>query len=177
VKGILFDDFEVGLDDRMADPIGGAWQGPIVDGKLTAWDPDVLRFFWEQMKAMPDPVVVDVGASTGTFCLLAKFMPVRMMAAFEPYPVAFELLKSNVHLNGLDAVVSLAPWAIVGDDIPRAMLKVPNRKAAGFATIGRPKRFRNWEEVYYPRTERLDDLVFPKVDLIKIDTEGGELKI
>jgi len=176
VKGILFDDFEVVLDERLAKPMGGTWQGPIVKGKLTAWEPALLRFFWQAMCEYDNPVVLDIGASTGGVCLLGKFVDVAKIVAFEPMPLACSILRSNVQLNGLEEFIEVHEKALSDKDAHDSVLKIPERKNAGMATLGVPRRFKKWS-THKVTTCSLDSFRMDKVDLVKIDTEGAELPI
>lgn len=176
MKGILFANFEVELDDRMADPMGGAWQGPLVDGKLTAWDSDVVHSFWQAMYKLDEPVVLDIGASTGSFCLLAKFGGVEKVIAFEPVPLVCSILRSNVKLNGIGDIVQVHEKALSDVAGRKLILKIPERKDLGVATLGTPRRVKAWRE-HEVAVSSIDAYRFEQVNLVKIDTEGAELSI
>ena len=176
MKGILFDDFEVELDDRLARPMGGSWQGPKVGKKLTAWDPDTLRLLWQAMLKLDMPIVLDIGASTGGLCLLAKFVDVARVMAFEPMPLACSILRHNVQLNELEDFVEVYEKALSDKNGHESVLKIPERKNAGMATLGTPRRFKKWS-THKVTTRTLDSFRIDQVHLVKIDAEGAELSI
>jgi len=173
--GALFDGFEVELDDRVAD-IGGAWQGKHPDGKLLAYGAIVLEFFFEKMRKIERPFVLDVGASTGSFCLLARFCPMATVLAFEPHKIAWQLLCENVRLNKLTERVTVLQGGLCDFD-GEGILRVPSKGYdAGLTTLGSPRRFRAWSEERVDLC-RLDSLDLEHIDLMKIDTEGAELSV
>jgi len=185
VRGRLFDDFVVEVDPRIATRvedgwelhIGGSWAAARLWGDVpqTA-SPGTLKFFYEQMLKYEHPVILDIGASTGCYPLLAKFHPGAQVYAFEPYPPAYEILLRNIELNELQGQVSTYRFALSNYD-GVATLKAPvDRKNAGLACLGKPLRFMEWEEVEVS-VYRLDSLSLPCIDLIKIDTEGCELLV
>lgn len=182
MRGYLFDDLSVKIDPRSTE-IGGAWQGPWRDGYPVAFDPQMLRFFYGQMQKIDAPCVLDVGANTGSFCLLAVRHVRARVVAIEPNPLAFEILTENIALNSLERRVRVLPWAL-SDRVGSAMLKIPSASdQSGLASLGTPKRFNEWTEVQvHIRTLDslegfLDNLGTGRIDLMKIDTEGAELLV
>jgi len=124
--------------------------------------------------------LLDVGASTGSFCLLAKRHPNLHVLAFEPNPAILEVLRQNIALNGLESRVRAFPFALY-DKNGAMELKVPAQ--SGLACLGSPRRFKKWKSVRV-KVRRLDGLTmllaregFSRVDAIKIDTEGAEVKV
>jgi FkbM family methyltransferase len=167
----LFDGFEVEIvDDSLA--VGGSW-----NRNGTAWDGELIRFFYERMKDLDEPSVLDVGASTGSFCLLAEFHPGALATAFEPNPAIFAVLDANIAANRLRHRVSVLQIA-VGARRGTAALKVPKLESeSGLACTGKPLRYKEWSEVEVEMFA-LDDLgFFPSVNLIKVDTEGAEMDV
>jgi FkbM family methyltransferase len=54
----------------------------------------------------PDDVFVDVGANTGVYALsVAANYPSCSITAFEPDPIVFSRLETNVRMNGFDACI------------------------------------------------------------------------
>jgi len=184
-KTILFDDLELELAPQTFE-VGGAWSQ-----EGTAHDVEgSVRFFYEKMLTRERVRFLDIGASTGLFCLLAKFHPNAIVLAYEPSPEPLGILKKNIILNNLgsphlslgigeDSVskVHISGFAIGGGDGPDK-LKVPtHRWNSGVACFGdTPTRFSKWKEVKV-EVRRLDTLLHPTapVDIVKIDTEGCEL--
>jgi FkbM family methyltransferase len=178
-EGILFDNFRVSLDLRST-KVGGSWQGITRDGVPTAWDMETIKFFYDRTLEIENPVVLDIGANTGSFCLLAEINLNIKCLAFEPMPMIYEILKNNILLNKLQHNVKPLQIAL-SDKKGSAVLKYPKSGTdSGFACLGKPIRFDNWTEIEVP-VNTLDQVAIEqgikKVDLIKIDTEGCELLV
>lgn len=60
----------------------------------------------------PGDLFLDVGANLGLYSLLAAGAAGAHVIAYEPMPATSALLKSNVHRNGLDGLVSVVTEAV-----------------------------------------------------------------
>lgn len=179
IKGQLFDSCWVNIC-KEATLIGGSWQGKNPDGTPNSWDMDLVKFVYKMLGSIDNPVMLDIGANTGTFCLLASVLKNLSCHAFEPTPTIYELLCKNVELNGLSNSITTYNMA-VSDHEGDTILKLPiSGKESGLACIGTPTRFAEWTEFVVPTTT-IDKWVENnrpyKLDFIKIDTEGCELLI
>jgi FkbM family methyltransferase len=177
MQAYLLDDFKVEIDPRTAE-IGGCWQGKPRDGIPTVWGMDELRFFYERTLEYEQPVILDIGANTGAFSVLAVMNPAMRSYAFEPATNTYAILNRNISLNRLHDKIKTFQIAL-SDRNGKVVLKYPKSgKDSGLACIGEPLRFDEWIE-FKVETSRLDDFAtehgIEKVDLIKIDTEGCEL--
>ncbi len=177
IEGILLDDSKILLDPRSPD-VGGSWQGAPKNGVPSAWDMLTLEFFYERTLEFEQPTVLDVGANTGSFCLLAKINSSIDCFAFEPVPILYELLNNNILLNNLQANIVTLPIAL-SNETGTAIIKYPKSGIdSGFACIGNPQRFEDWLEIMVPLFS-IDEIAHQvginKVDIIKTDTEGCEL--
>lgn len=167
--------------DPNATGIGGSWQGKEpATGMPRPWDPDTLQFFYEQTGKYKNPVILDIGANTGTYCLLPVLNRSIRGYAFEPNPDVYRILKNNLSLNALQNNIQTIPVAL-SDRKGLAKLKIPvSGKDSGLACLGAPQRFHGWNEVSVPM-DTLDNIAkwrnISHVDLIKIDTEGCELMV
>jgi FkbM family methyltransferase len=120
-------------------------------------------------------LILDVGAHVGAFlCWTAQLSPSARIVAFEPEPLNFADLESNVKLNGLRDRVTLHNAAIAARDGNR-LLSVPReRNLASFAL-----RIPNAEVVSVPTVD-LDGYLRRcpgTVSLLKMDCEGAEWEI
>jgi FkbM family methyltransferase len=173
MRGYLFDDFQVEIDPRSV-TLGGSWQGAPRNGLPTAWDGDLLRFFYERMPA--GCRFLDVGANTGSYALLCALRSDATCIAFEPYPAVSEVLQANLVLNNLGERVTVSPYALLACD-EKAILSLPPAGASGLAClVGTPSRFKP-AGVALVETRRLDGLDLGRVDMIKLDVEGAELYV
>ncbi|WP_417526082.1 FkbM family methyltransferase [Marinovum sp.] len=117
-------------------------------------------------------VFVDIGANVGNHTLFAAlFLGASRVIPFEPNPKAFELLVSNVLVNGLRDIV----------DLSRLGVGVSDAEAGGFAmqdrdrNLGGARMLEGQGELAVHRGDALLEDVTP--DFIKIDVEGMELQV
>ncbi|HLJ69255.1 MAG TPA: FkbM family methyltransferase [Chloroflexota bacterium] len=124
----------------------------------------------------------DIGASTGTWTLLAKaILPAIQVHAFEPLPeqadcfarASRRLTGVHLHRTALGSRTERHPMHVTDSPDSSSLLAPTPRLRAGFGV-----------EVVTSRTvpvERLDDFVdrerLPLPDLIKLDVQGGELAV
>ncbi len=155
----------------------------------TTWDKPLVELTYEMIKSIDNCVFLDIGASTGSFTLLAKYLQGGIMYSFEPHPLTFDILRSNVKLNDLTDKCHLYNVALVDsvDSINKGpmTLKFPvnasgQLSGSGLATLGNPLRFNNYQAVEV-KADTLDRIIeeskLTKLDFIKIDTEGYEYYI
>jgi hypothetical protein len=148
--------------------------------KISGHDPYVLEFFFKKLIAFPKPVVLDIGAHTGMFSLMTYFYPQALFYSFEPAPEAFRMLNDNIVLNKISDRVKTYNLALA-NHVGFGKLKVPvDPGNYGLAVLGNPLRLQNYTTVEVP-VDTLDNFAtkheIPKVNLIKMDTEGCELLI
>lgn len=179
MRGVLFDDFEVELHPDTA-LYGGSFQGTDEQGRLTAWDAPMLKFFYEQIRQHPTPTVLDVGANTGSFSLLAVHHPGMIVRAFEPQDRIFKRLVGNLALNKLAGRATALNVALMEAHGLSAMAVPDRQDQSGLACLGTPARFVNGhaEPVMCTTLDRYwaeQNANGAPVDFIKIDVEGAEL--
>lgn len=164
----------VPIDERAAH-IGGSWQIRDAQNRPMAYDLGLLQFFARQVSQVEDPVILDIGASTGSFTLLPLITGGKVIA-FEPNPVAFRSLEAIVRTNGLDGSVELHECSV--GDCSRVFLYVPEQALhMAVATMGTPRRTDlKWNMIEVEQVE-IDSLNLDRVDFVKIDTEGSELEV
>lgn len=147
------------------------WEG------WSGFEPETVELYLHLLKYTG--VVVDVGANTGLFALLAAIDdPNRTVHAFEPVPRTFRCFSKNIAVNQLKNLRAMC-GAVTNYDgeitlyIPRSVM-IP----LGASTL---KGFREANEVLQVPAVQLDTYVtehhIPKIDLIKIDTEGTEHEV
>jgi len=163
--------------DARSGYFGGSWQWRDADGKPLAYDGNLVKFFYEQTKSVEHPFVVDVGASTGSFALLPLLHSGMKVLAFEPNPIVFNILKSNVVLHNLQERVQLRQEALSNVEKMGTLMTPDNAIHMALGCLGIPRpRGLIWHGV--PTTvKRLDSYNLPALDFLKIDTEGNELYV
>lgn len=173
MRGYLFDDYTVDIDERSV-ALGGSWQGAPRDGMPTAWDGDLLRFFYGKMT--PGCRFLDIGANTGSYCLLCALVPDARCEAFEPQYTARQVLQSNIDRNNLGPYVN-ASWLALWDTNGNGYLACPPSGASGLACLAKdPTRFRP-ASIVQVQLRKLDNVGIAQIDLMKIDVEGAELMV
>lgn len=156
---------------------GGSWQGRPRNGLPTAWDMETIRFFYDQLAQYQSPGVLDIGANTGSFCLLAAFHQGMHCHAFEPVPHIYDILSANIALNKVENRVKAHRLALTSQN-GTSVLKYPQSgRASGMSCLGNPTRFDEWIE-FEVECRTLDTIAEQhgglQVDFMKIDTEGCE---
>jgi len=140
----------------------------------------VLERMAAYLNGLDEPILVDIGANTGSFCLLTVLVPGLRVVAFEPNPEAFALLRQNLELNNLADRVDFHPFAL-GNRNGTASLRIPaDPNWWGQATLAdNPLRqpFDSGATSVEVEIKRLDDVIDGPVSFIKIDTEGNELDV
>ena len=117
--------------------------------------------------------VMDVGANLGLYSLLISRAvgPSGKVYAFEPVPEIFARLKEHIALNNATNIVPV-PIAL-SDEKGTVKMSVAGSRSSFFRHLSG-----KFVEV---QVERLDDFVeregIEKVDAIKIDVEGAELRV
>lgn len=156
------------LDAAGVDPIASLlyWRG------LDGWEPETLPVFLHLVT--PDSTVVDVGANTGLFTLLAARRDSSVTVhAIEPVPRVFDLLTANVSRNEASNV--RCHQLALSDREGTATMYVPLEDLPVMASM-----LPDWRadvETVEVSTRTLDQFVGTlgrSVDVLKIDAEGTE---
>jgi len=142
--------------------------------------PDYEKRFFDHMVRVLNSrgrgsVFIDVGASIGRHSLsIAKLFPESLIVAVEPDPDAYEALVRGIELNGVSNVKAL-PAALSDVDGYVALCRKLSTTESSVVECN------NFLETVKVRSRRLDTLVnelgLRRVDLVKIDVEGAELKV
>lgn len=119
---------------------------------------------------MPGDVLWDIGANIGCYSLFAASRGIRVMA-FEPSPINFWLLVTNININKFNHLVTSSPFAL--SNVTSIQFLSPNTSAAS------ADNQLNTQQIGCAiQTYRVDDLVsmgileFPQH--IKLDVDGIE---
>jgi len=139
------------------------------------WEPKESLWFVRSLK--PGSTVVDIGANTGYYTVLAGKLvgDQGRVYAFEPDPVSFSLLERNVRLNGLTNVV-LEQKAVSNE--PGSIRLYLSEDNKGDHRIYQPAD--EDREAIEIEAVTLDDYFADdprRIDFIKLDTQGAEVAI
>lgn len=169
---LIGDTLPVIVDEQTA-RLGGSFY----DEPLRVYAPTPLRWCYEQLMRFPEAVLLDVGASTGCYSLLAAHHPGLTVYAFEPVPLTAEVLRANVRLNGLEKRVKVFEAGVSYYDGKGTVHVVKADGGKGISIVnGNPA----WHKDCDPLPVNVLTLdafcghkrIIPT--FIKIDVEGGE---
>jgi len=152
---------------RLCDPEDLYYLRPQVD-----WEPHSDRYVFIS-HLCEGMMVMDIGAHWGLYSLLISRAvgPSGKVYAFEPVPQIFIRLKEHIALNNAANVIPV-PIAL-SDGKGVAKMSVRGGGSSLFRHLS--------DEFVEVQVERLDDFVeregIERVDAIKIDVEGAELKV
>ena len=116
------------------------------------------------------PLIIDCGSNIGASILyFKKLYPRARIIGFEPFPQAFQVLKSNIQMNGLQNVT-----------VYNLALSAQNGEQKLFYELASPLRM----SVERPQgasisvgTTILSKYIDQPVDFLKMDIEGAELNV
>lgn len=136
----------------------------IVWGNMRVWESTSVRIFSELSRNARR--VLDVGAYSGIYSLIACTDGPADVIAFEPNPVIRECLQRNIEVNRLERRVEVVGKA-VSEESGTAVLSIPADTTAAYLSAGA-----GGIEV---EVTTIDEVVGGlDVDLIKLDVEGVE---
>lgn len=128
-----------------------------------------------------NPIVFDIGANIGTFATwVAKGYPLGQTYCFEPQRQIFQILCGNIAINNITNVFTYN--CAIGDktttiEINELDYNIPNN----FGSFSLLEKYPNYNNSYVLDQYALDDFIvkykISKVDFIKIDCEGMDLKV
>lgn len=140
------------------------------------WEPHLYYFYSQFIK--PDFVVVDGGANIGFHSIqFAKLANEGKTYCFEPQPLIFNVLSTNILFNGLTEIVEHHRLGLGDkkDNLKMTPLQkqVFNPNCINWGGRGLTNSDDGEEKV---QTMTLDSLNLPKLDFIKLDVQGFEYK-
>lgn len=153
-------------DHKLAIYRSGDWRG----WRSKAVRKEPWTFDW--LKGIGEGVLYDVGACVGSYSLMAAARGATVVA-FEPVPWNFAECVANVYLNSLEERVTVFPVAVGAED-GTAVIPHPSGPVPGFGEGGHAREWFTW-------LLRAPQIALRKVDPkpthIKIDVEGGEVRV
>ncbi len=138
------------------------------------WEPQETRFLLDTLR--PGDVFVDVGANIGYFALLASRLvgPTGAVLAFEPETANFALLEANCRLNGCANIRCFQ--AALGEENASGTLYL-NELNRGDHSLYPTEPGRTGQGISIVNGSRLVGAIHPRVNCIKIDTQGAECEV
>lgn len=175
ITGQLMPGCLVNLDPRTA-AHSGSWI-PNSGDPLQAYGQEIIELFYRRIRSISPLTVLDIGASTGSFCLLAKWIPQMTCAAIEPCKAVHEILARNIELNGLTRQVSLPPPVAFSDYIGTGALKISVDPACSGLSFIDARPFDSSFRVEEVGVNTLYNFTSNRVDAIKLDVEHSEEQV
>lgn len=126
----------------------------------------------------PKQTILDIGANIGYYSLLAadKYSDV-LIYSFEPAPLTFKSLTTNINLNDYNFIKTFNLG--VSDNMGTFDLYLAENKNSGMNSMAIPTGYSG--KKISIQTVSIDDFKkdqnIKKVDLVKIDVEGNELNV
>lgn len=138
------------------------WMGAL----MKSWEPQSLSYLSEHVKN--GDIAVDVGACLGLYTVIfSKLVGTDgLVYAFEPDPYMFKILKANIKLLHLENVIA-CNFAL-GESNRVSKFYVTN---GGMSSLEPMAGLRSIVQVI---VKTLDSFDLPRIDWMKIDTEGTE---
>jgi len=140
----------------------------------TMWEADSIKYFYENINKDKNINFVDIGAQSGLYTLLAKYLPNSTFYSFEPFKPTYDLLCDNIKLNN---ITNVKTYNIGLSDEKKSTILNTSLSHNGLHTIGtNPLRFTDINPISI-EVDTLDNLFYDKdipIDYIKMDTEGYE---
>ncbi|MET8945425.1 FkbM family methyltransferase [Streptomyces sp. NPDC004542] len=137
------------------------------------WEPHLTA--WMRARLAPGDLVVDAGAHTGYYTLLASRLvgPAGRVVAIEPSPAFHQALTANLAVNGCGNVRTIN--AAVSDRPERLTFYLERATNLGGTTAVRPRSVAaSFQADAAPLPSLLTTEELAAVRLIKLDVEGGE---
>jgi FkbM family methyltransferase len=145
-------------------------------GNNKAWEPHITKFIKLFNKFNKIQNIIDVGANFGYHTLLFSKEVEGNVYSFEPQIQNFDLLQKNINNNNIKNVTiyNLA-CSNEKSEILMPVISKDNTSAINMGDFTPNVINNNCFSI--TKTILLDDIIFPKIDLIKIDVQGWEKKV
>lgn len=138
------------------------------------WEPHLHAIFEKYITK--DSVVIEAGCHIGTHTIkLAKLC--KTLYTFEPMPISYELLRTNIDLNDLHNVIMSANG--LSNTISQTHFEWSSRGNIGGSGLannpmGKPNFVDEMKDKIIVNLINIDSLHMDKLDFMKIDVEGYE---
>ena len=141
------------------------------------WEPDLAAFIRARLN--PADVFIDVGANIGFDSLLASRAvgDGGRVVAFEASPMVFDRLRETLRLNGSPTNVRAINKAVAAERGTLNIYAGPQHNVGLTTTVQRGDMPQVASVEAAPLGDLLEHDELPRVRLIKIDVEGGEVAV
>lgn len=141
-----------------------------------AYEPTETELVRKHLK--PGDVFLDVGANIGWYSLLASTIvgDGGHVYAFEPRRPTVEYLRRSVSMNRVDALVTIYDFGLDENDGEQLLAWPKNTRNPGHSALAMSP-VADEDDAIPIRVRALDAVGLSKVDFIKIDVEGAEMRV
>lgn len=134
-----------------------------------------FEYPFDLVELPPNPTIVDIGGHIGIFSINICNMFVNLnpnVYCYEPFEYNYELLNENVRINRFEKYIKTYKKAIGTENkiVYLENIEVPNGIKITEKNTGHEVEQISLYDIF-------NHLNFKKIDLLKIDIEGGELEI
>jgi len=137
--------------------------------RVSVWEPESRAYFENNVQR--GDVAIDVGAGIGHYTYLFSKLVGEdgHVIAYEPDPYMFKLLTANIKINQLQNVHAV--MAAVGDSTGKVPFYIGSVGASSLLPM------RGVRSIVEVDIQTLDSFDLPRLDWLKIDTEGTESSV
>ena len=144
------------------------------------YEPELINEIHKELRDKENPKILDIGTNIGLISLnLLDKVPNLTIYGFEPTPVAYKSLSVTIFANQLENRLILLNKAVDSTSGEITFYQHSEEDSSGDGFIDTKRSSSSSKEIKV-KTISLDDWWIennkPKIDLIKIDIEGGELR-
>lgn len=144
------------------------------------YEPNVTTAIIRELQKIDNPVIIDIGSNIGLISLnILKFYPNTKIYAFEPGPHQHKLFSKTIEINNLNESVQLYDIALSNNN-GEAVFNIHQAKHAsgdGFKNTERAGKTKKIKVQVRKLDNWWEEANKPKINIIKIDTEGAELLV
>jgi len=121
-------------------------------------------------------IVLDCGANVGVYTRVALKAGAKLVVSIEPAPENLECLRRNFAKDVADGRVIIYPKGVWDKEDVLELRRDPNNTAADSFVLLRDKTASSVQAPLTTIDILVDELKLPRVDFIKMDIEGAEVK-
>jgi FkbM family methyltransferase len=132
------------------------------------------KLFARNNVILKDTTIIDIGGYIGDTAIFFALEGARNVFSFEPHPMLFALLKTNISLNSLEKTI--IPYKLaVGNNSGFVPLRAPHGKYRIYKTLG-VTTSGSGSIICYAQQIAFEEILsrFNEVDIVKFNCEGCE---
>ena len=147
-----------------------------MDSTYCIYEIYVLDVYDKLYNIQSNDVIIDIGAHVGNFTLKASRRAENgLIVAIEPHPLNFKILVKNIKLNEIENVI---PLNIALADYNNLTKLYISKTSEGHSILPNRTREKRFVKVKARTLDSvINELGIEKVNFIKADVEGAELKV